>query len=100
MDGVYFNELLQLYGELLTEKHRSVAEAYFGLDLSLGEIAEIRGVSRQSVSESLATTRSQLKEYESKLGLYAKRTALLAVFDRSENGTAEIAEIKKALGEF
>ena len=47
MDGVYYSELLEIYGGLLTEKHRDVAEAYYSLDLSLGEIAEENGVSRQ-----------------------------------------------------
>ena len=100
MDEVYYNELLSLYGGLLSENHKAIAEAYFGLDLSLGEIAEIRGISRQSVSDAISATRNKLSLCEEKLGLYAKKTALNALFDKSQNGSVAITDIKKALGEF
>ena len=100
MDGVYYNELLALYGGLLTENHRAIAEAYYGLDLSLGEIAEIRGVSRQSVSDALSATRAKLTDYESKLRLYAKKVALYRLFESSSDGRVATTDIKKALGEF
>ena len=41
---------------------------YFNYDLSLGEIAEQKGVSRQSVSDCLQKSRKQLEKYEEKLG--------------------------------
>ena len=56
-----------LYGQLLTEKQREMFEDYFGLDLSLGEIAELRGVSRQAVKDSLSHTEKQLIYYCEKL---------------------------------
>ena len=43
-------------------------QAYFDYDLSLGEIAEQNGVSRQSVSDCLQKCRKQLEDYEEKLG--------------------------------
>lgn len=65
--------LYGIYGELLTDNQRSVIEDYFGLDLSLGEIAEIRCVSRQAVKDSLDKAEKLLYDYESKLKLYSKR---------------------------
>ena len=59
MDGVYYSELLQIYGGLLTEKHRAVAEAYYSLDLSLAEIAEENGVSLSTAETALDILRSE-----------------------------------------
>ena len=54
-DDLHFLRLWDLYSPLLTEKQREITELYFNYDLSLGEIAEQRGVSRQSVSVILIT---------------------------------------------
>ena len=63
------SRLLDVYGPLLTENKREVAELYFNFDLSLAEIAEEKGCSRQSISDTLAKVRRQLEEYEEKLHL-------------------------------
>ena len=65
------SRLLDVYGSLLTENKREVAELYFNFDLSLAEIAEEKGCSRQSISDTLAKVRRQLEEYEEKLHLYS-----------------------------
>ncbi len=97
-DGVYYNDLLSVYGKLLTEKHMAVADAYFGLDLSLGEIAEINGISRQSVADALSATKRKLIDYEEKLGLLSLKTRLKrAVAEKDEKKAIE--EIKIILGE-
>ena len=65
------SRLLDVYGPLLTENKRAVAALYFNFDLSLAEIAEEKGCSRQSISDTLAKVRRQLEEYEEKLHLYS-----------------------------
>ena len=65
------SRLLDVYGPLLTENKREVAELYFNFDLSLAEIAEEKGCSRQSISDTLAKARRQLEEYEEKLHLFS-----------------------------
>lgn len=97
-DGVYYNELLVLYGKLLTDKHKAVAEAYFGLDLSLGEIAELNGISRQSVADALSAVKRKLTDYEDKLGLFALKNALRQALSVSDSKKA-VEEIKSLLGE-
>ncbi len=69
MEGKNFHyyRLYSIYGELLTEKQRETIEDYFGLDLSLGEIAEMRGVSRQAIKYTLDSAEQILSEYEAKL---------------------------------
>ena len=63
-----FLRLWDLYSPLLTKTQREITDLYFNYDLSLAEIAEAKGVSRQSVSDCLAKCRKQFEEYENKLG--------------------------------
>ena len=67
-DDVKFLQLWDLYSPLLTATQREITDLYFNYDLSLGEIAEQKGVSRQSVSDCLQKSRKQLESYEDKLG--------------------------------
>ena len=67
-DDLFFLQLWDLYSPLLTETQREISNLYFNYDLSLGEIAEQKGVSRQSVSDCLHKCRKQLESYEDKLG--------------------------------
>lgn len=78
MEGknLYYYRLYSIYGELLTEKQRETMEDYFGLDLSLGEIAEMRGVSRQAIKYTLDTAESALMQYEEKLHFLQKTTKI------------------------
>ena len=64
--------LLDFYGELLSDSRRHAAELYYNEDLSLGEIAEEMGITRQGVRDSIEKAKSQLTRYEQKLGLAAK----------------------------
>lgn len=64
--------LLDFYGELLSSSRRQAAELYYNEDLSLAEIAEGAGITRQGVRDSIAKAKAQLTEYEDKLGLAEK----------------------------
>ena len=67
-DDLHFLRLWDLYSPLLTATQREITDLYFNYDLSLGEIAEQKGVSRQSVSDCLQKCRKQLESYDEKLG--------------------------------
>lgn len=67
MDKIMFMRLWDLYGGLLTENQREITGLYFNLDLTVSEIAEQKGISRQGVSECLNLCKRQLKEYDDKL---------------------------------
>ncbi len=75
-DRVAITWLLDFYGPLLTEHRREVARLYCEEDLSLSEIAEQLGITRQGVSDALNKARRQLTDYEDKLGLAARYRAL------------------------
>ena len=61
--------LLDFYGELLTEKQREYCDLHWNEDLSLAEIAELAGLSRQGVWDVLRRAEKVLLQYERKTGL-------------------------------
>lgn len=64
--------LFDFYGELLTDKQREYFDLYYNEDLSLAEIAEQAGITRQGVHDNLVRAENALKEYETKTGLLAR----------------------------
>ena len=67
MADLKFLRLWDVYSPLLTPTQREMTDMYFNLDLTVSEIAEQKGISRQGVSECLASAKKQLEEYENKL---------------------------------
>lgn len=66
--------LLDFYGNMLTDKQREVIDFYYNDDLSLSEIAENEGITRQGVRDAIKRAEAQLTEMEDRLG-FVKRTA-------------------------
>lgn len=65
--------LLDVYGCLLTDKQLEVMDLYYNDDLSLSEIGEQYGISRQGVHDSIKRSEAALDEFESKLGILKDR---------------------------
>lgn len=90
--------LLDFYGQLLTERTRFILELYYSEDMSLAEIAEQEGVSRQAVHDSIHRGIAGLNKYEEKLGLLRRfleqknsiNEALTALSNNDVNRTAVI----------
>ena len=72
MKDLKISLLLDFYGGILTDKQLDALESYHNEDLSLAEVSEITGISRQGVRDSVKKTENELAELEDKLGL-AKR---------------------------
>ena len=68
--------LLDFYGELLPDHQREAMEFYYNDDMSLAEISEDIGISRQGVRDRRVKGESALQEYESKLGLVERFSML------------------------
>ena len=60
--------LFDYYGSMLTDKQRECFDMRYNQDLSLGEIAESMGVSRQAVNDSLTRTEALLRRMEENIG--------------------------------
>ncbi len=95
--------LLDFYGDVLTERKRTVLDYYYNDDLSLSEIAEELGVSRQAVRELIGKAGDELRFLEEKLGLAARfretqecAERLLRLLDETETGS-EIHQAAEAL---
>ena len=61
--------LLDFYGEILNERKRSVLDMYYNEDLSLAEIAENEGISRQGIRHIIKKCEEELRFLEERLGL-------------------------------
>lgn len=70
--NVKISMLCQLYGKLLTEKQYIFLEDYYNNDLSLSEIAENEGITRQAVRDIIKKGENKLFEIEEKLGFMKK----------------------------
>ena len=68
MDAFELVLLFDTYGGMLTDKQRECFDMRHNQDLSLGEIAEIMGVSRQAVNDNLTRTEALLRRMEENIG--------------------------------
>ena len=76
MDAFELVLLFDTYGGMLTDKQRDCFDMRHNQDLSLGEIAEIMGVSRQAVNDNLTRTEALLRRMEENIGC-VKRDMLI-----------------------
>ena len=102
-----FLRLWDMYSPMLTCAQREITDLYFNYDLSLAEIAEQKGISRQSVSCCLQTSRNRLEKYEEKLGFlktltdlsreYSAYMTVCQRFIESQPQTPEIEDFKNQI---
>ncbi len=110
--NLQFALLFDVYGALLTEKQRETLDLYYNEDLSLGEISEETGITRQGVMNCVKTSERRLLELEKQLGVVERFSRLKKLAETLEarlleegipdgRGGAEIfrllEEMKKAL---
>ena len=95
---VYYNNLFDVYGSLLTEKEQTTFKDYYQEDLSLSEIANENNVSRAAVQKTIKTVLDKLKYYEDMLHVYDKNVRLGNLLQENKIGVIK-NEIEKILGE-
>lgn len=72
IDSLELTLLFDYYGELLTKKQYTCFDLYYNQDLSLAEIADEAGISRQGVHDSLTRAEAALRDFESKIGCVSR----------------------------
>ena len=82
---IYFTELYDLYGELLTNKQKEYFENYYFNNLSLSEMAENYDVSRNAIHKQVKNVTDKLNYYESILKLREKSKILNEIIENIQD---------------
>lgn len=91
--------LFDFYGELLTERQKEFFDLYYNEDLSLSEIAENAGISRQGVRDVIVRAEAIMQEVEDKTNLIRRFEQMRAHLDAIEAAAAELKTINYRLYE-
>ena len=91
---VQLSILYDFYGELLTDHKKQIFEDYVLNDLSLGEIAALKGISRQGVYDIVKRCSQELRDYEDKLGLVKKFQSVKEKLNRIKEIASGSQQIK------
>ncbi len=84
------NLLIDIYGELLTEKQKRFVRLHYGQNLSFGEIAAQYNVSRQAIYDAVKHALSKLERYEKALSLLSKSRAAESAQVEANSGVAGV----------
>ena len=93
-DKIYTSRLSDFYKDLLTEKQREYFLSYVNDDLSLSEIADISGISRQGVWDTIKKASKMLNDFESKVGYMQYYDKESSALDAAQAHLTELSEHK------
>ena len=85
--------LFDFYGELLTDRQKEFFDLYYNEDLSLSEIAENSGISRQGVRDVIVRAEKAMQEVEDKTGIIRRFMQKRDNLERIQSAAAEIKTI-------
>lgn len=99
-DTFHMSMLFDYYGDLLTDKQKELFDLYYNEDLSLAEIAEHAGISRQGVRDAIVRSETVLRETEDRLGLVKKYGSYETKVEQIRQAAAYIAQVNAKLRNF
>ena len=73
--------LFDFYGKMLTERQYEVFDLYYNDDMSLSEISEIVGITRQGVRDLIVRSEKMLEDAEAKLGIAERYQNMIPIFE-------------------
>ncbi len=89
--------LYDFFGELLTDKQREYFDLYYNDDLSLSEIAEITGISRQGVRDIIMRAENSLRSYEEKTGVVKRFQEMDRKISDLQNVATRLCEVSEGV---
>ena len=92
-DTYYMTMLYDFYGNLLTDKQKDLFDLYYNEDLSLSEIADNIGITRQGVRDGIMRSELLLRNTEDKLGLVKRYSNIQGSLDSIQEAISEIARV-------
>lgn len=90
--NLHISSLLDIYGRFLSEKQRTLTEYYYNDDLSLSEIAENEGITRQGVCDNIKRAEMKMLSWEAECG-YCEKISKLKTLSEDEGNMEEIIGI-------
>ena len=81
-DRIRVNTLLDYYGALLTDRQRTICDYYYREDFSMSEIAELEGISRAAVSDTIRKCKTELEHYEQVLKCIQAHDARMQIYQQ------------------
>ncbi len=87
--NLYISALLDVYGRFLSEKQRSLAEHYYNEDLSLSEIAENEGITRQGVSDNIRRAENKMLSWENECKFCESFAKLKELAEKGDKASVE-----------
>lgn len=85
--------LFDFYGDVLTDRQKEFYDLYYNEDLSLGEIAENYGITRQGVRDVIVRAEAVLTELEDKTGLIKRFHTMHAQLEQVHRDAQSLAEL-------
>lgn len=87
--------LYDFYGDLLTERQKEFFDLYYNEDLSLAEIAENYGITRQGVRDIIVRAEAALQEIEDKTGLIERYHSIQSAVDSMCETVSEVKSLNE-----
>ncbi len=89
---IYYNNLFDIYGELLTAREQEIFNLFYEEDLSLGEIATHSNVSKSSIGKTIKVINQKLEKYEEKLKIPNKKEKIAKIL-KNNNEYEQVMQI-------
>lgn len=83
-DFIYYNNLFLIYKDLLKDSNRDIFDLYYGDNLSMQEIADIKNISKSRVGIIIKNVTRELDKYEEVLKLYEKEKIINELLEYSD----------------
>lgn len=87
---IEYATLFDVYGSLLTKKQQDILSFYFFEDLSYNEIADLQGISKQAIHDTISKAIKKLNLYEDKIGYLKLKEEYDILISRSGSKESEL----------